>query len=113
MGHALMENRNGMLVDFQVSEATGTAERDAVPELLERAKERRFRPKTMGADKNYDTRDCVKATRACGVTPHVTQNTSGRRSAIDGRTIRFVGNRRTPRFTHWPYTTLVRSRALG
>lgn len=92
-GHALMENRNGMLVDFQISEATGTAERDAVPELIERAKERRFRPKTLGGDKNYDTKDCVKDIRAQGVTPHVTQNTSGRRSAIDGRTTRHEGYR--------------------
>ncbi len=91
MGHALMENRNGMLVDFQVSEATGTAERDAVPELIERAKERRFRPKTLGGDKNYDTKDCVKDMRERKVTPHVTQNTSGRRSAIDGRTTRHEG----------------------
>src|SRR6266542_6414257 len=91
MGHALMENRNGMLVDFQVSEATGTAERDAVPELLDRAKERGFRPKTLGGDKNYDTKDCVKEMRDHKVTPHVTQNTSGRRSAIDGRTTRHEG----------------------
>lgn len=93
MGHALMENRNGMLVDFQVSEATGKAERDAVPELIDRAKERQFHPTTLGADKNYDTRDCVKDLRTRKVTPHVTQNTSGRRSAIDGRTTRHEGYR--------------------
>jgi len=93
MGHALMENRNGMLVDFQVSEATGKAERDAVPELIERAKKRRFRPKTLGGDKNYDTRDCVQEMRQRKVTPHVAQNTSGRRSAIDGRTARHEGYR--------------------
>ena len=93
MGHALMENRNGMLVDFQVSEATGKAERDAVPELIDRAKERQFHPTTLGADKNYDTRDCVKDLRKRKVTPHVTQNTSGRRSAIDGRTTRHEGYR--------------------
>jgi len=93
MGHALMENRNGMLVDFQVSEATGKAERDAVPELIDRAKERQFHPTTLGADKNYDTRDCVKEMRKRQVTPHVTQNTSGRRSAIDGRTTRHEGYR--------------------
>jgi transposase len=91
MGHALMENRNGLLMDFQVSEATGRAERDAVPELLERAKERGFDPKTLGADKNYDTRDSVKKMREHKVTPHVAQNISGRRSAIDGRTTRHAG----------------------
>ena len=91
MGHALMENRHGLLVDFQVTEASGTAERDAAPRLLKQARERRFRPKTLGGDKNYDTRDCVAAIRGCGVTPHVAQNTSNRRSAIDGRTTRHPG----------------------
>jgi len=93
MGHALMENRNGMLVDFQVSEASGTAERDAVPELLDRAEQRQFHPETLGADKNYDTRGCVKDMRERKVTPHVAQNTSGRSSAIDGRTTRHEGYR--------------------
>lgn len=91
MAHALMENRNGMLTDFQVTQATGTAEREAVPTLLEQAQQRGFRPKTMGGDKNYDTRDCVAAMRERGVTPHVAQNTSGRSSAIDGRTTRHAG----------------------
>ncbi len=92
MGHALMENRHGLLVDFQVTQATGTAERDVVPELLERAKNRRFRPKTLGGDKNYDTKDCVQDMREHQVTPHVAQNqTSRRRSAIDGRTTRHPG----------------------
>ena len=53
--HALMENRNGLLVDFVVSEATGTAERDAVPVLLAGARERGFHPRTLGGDKGYDT----------------------------------------------------------
>ena len=91
MAHALMENRNGMLTDFQVTEATGTAERDSVPVLLDQARERGFHPRTMGADKNYDTRECVEAMRKRRVTPHVAQNTSGRSSAIDGRTTRHLG----------------------
>jgi transposase len=91
MGHALMENRHGLLVDFQVSQATGTAERDAVPGLIEQARERGFRPSTLGADKGYDTRAFVADLRQRKVTPHVTQNTSGRRSAIDRRTTRHVG----------------------
>lgn len=91
MAHALMENRNGLLVDFKVTQATGTAERDVVPELLDQARERHFRPKTLGGDKGYDTRDCVADIRARGVTSHVAQNTSGRRSAIDGRTTRHAG----------------------
>ena len=91
MAHALMENRNGMLTDFQVTEATGTAERDVVPALLDQARKRRFRPKTVGGDKNYDTRGCVAAIRERGVTPHVAQNNTRRSSAIDGRTTRHGG----------------------
>lgn len=91
MAHALMENRNGLLVDFRVSPATGTAERDMVPELLAAARERGLHPRTLGADKGYDTRDCVAALRGDRVTPHVAQNRSGRRSAIDGRTTRHPG----------------------
>ena len=91
MAHALMENRHGMLTDFQVSTATGTAERDAVPVLLDQARERGFHPKTTGGDKNYDTRECVEAMRERRVTPHVAQNTRRRSSAIDGRTTRHPG----------------------
>jgi hypothetical protein len=90
-GHALMENHNGLLVDFQLSQATGTAERDAVPALIDQARERGFRPGTLGADKGYDTKACVADLRERKVTPHVAQNTSGRRSAIDGRTTRHAG----------------------
>lgn len=91
MAHALMENRNGLLTDFQVTEATGTAERDMAPSLVEQAQERYFRPKTLGGDKGYDTQDCVAALRKRNVTPHVAQNTTNRSSAIDGRTTRHVG----------------------
>ena len=85
MGHALMENRNGLLMDFVVSGATGTAERDAVPVMLDDARQRGFRPKTLGGDRGYDTRQCVKDMRDLGVTPHVAQRLH---SAIDGRTTR-------------------------
>ena len=88
MGHALMENRSGMLMDFVVSSATGTAESDAVPVLLDDARQRGFRPKTVGGDKGYDTRQCVKDMRDRGVTPHVAQRAH---SAIDGRTTRHPG----------------------
>jgi len=86
LGHAMMENRNGLLMDFQMTQATGTAERDMVPVLLDQTKERGFHPKTLGADRGYDTGDCVQAIRQRQVTPHVAQNESRRRSAIDGRT---------------------------
>jgi transposase len=91
MGQALMENRNGLLVDFQVTIATGTAERDVVPRLIDGARARGFHPSTLGADKGYDTEDCVRTLRARGVTPHVAQNASGRRSAIDERTTSWPG----------------------
>ena len=91
MAHALMENRHGLLVDFQTTQATGTAERDTVPVLVDQAKERGFHPKTLGGDKGYDTGDCVAALRQRGLTPHVAQNTNGRSSAIDGRTTRHPG----------------------
>ena len=88
MAHALMENRHGMLVDFQTTQATGTAERDIVPELLDQARERGFHPRTLGGDKGYDTRDFVADLRRRRVTPHVALNNKGRSSAIDGRTTR-------------------------
>ncbi len=91
MAHALMENRHGMLVDFQTTQATGKAERDTVPVLVDQAKERGFHPKTLGGDKGYDTGDCVADMRRRGVTPHVARNINGRSSAIDGRTTRHEG----------------------
>jgi hypothetical protein len=86
-----VEHRNGLLVDFQASQASGIAERDIVPELIDQARERGFRVETLAADKAYDTRSWVAQLRQQHVTPHVTQNTTGRRSAIDRRTTRHVG----------------------
>lgn len=87
---ALMENRNGLLVDVQVDRATGKAERSAALDLLERlGGGRRI---TLGADKGYDTRAFVAECRELRVTPHVAQNQhTGRRSAIDGRTANAAG----------------------
>ena len=90
MAHALMENRHGLLVDFQTTQATGTAERDTVPVLVDQAKERGFHPKTLGGAK-ATTLGNVAALRQRGLTPHVAQNTNGRSSAIDGRTTRHPG----------------------
>jgi len=88
-GHVLMENRNGLVVDGEITKATGTAEREAALEMLsEVAGDKRV---TIGTDKAYDTHDFVEQTRGMNVTPHVTQNTNGRRSAIDGRTTRHEG----------------------
>ena len=82
-------NRHGLLMDFTVSQATGTAERDAVPELLDGVRERGYRPRTLGADRGYDTKDCVGDMRARRVTPHVARKK--KHSALDGRTTRHAG----------------------
>jgi hypothetical protein len=89
MGHALVENRHGLLVDLRVSTATGYAEREVAIERLD--DHTGAARTTLGAAKAYDTRDFVDACRALDVTPHVAQNTTNRRSAIDGRTTRHVG----------------------
>jgi transposase len=90
MGHALMENRNGLIVDAVTTRASGHAERLAAIALIEPHADRP-RPVTLGADKAYDTADFVMECREHTVTPHVAQNTTGRRSAIDGRTTRHPG----------------------
>jgi transposase len=89
-GHVLMENRSGLVVDAMLTQATGTAEREAALTMLKRSPYRRKRA-TLGADKGYDTRQFVSDCRAVQVTAHVAQNTSGRRSAIDSRTTRHQG----------------------
>lgn len=90
-GHALMDNRSGLLVDFRVAEANGRAERDVALEMVDATVAGSHRV-TVGADKAYDTRDFVARCRERNVTAHVTQNEhSRRRSAIDGRTTRHVG----------------------
>ena len=90
IGHALMENRNGLIVGAVATRASGHAERLAALALIEPRGERP-RPVTLGADKGYDSADFVIELRERTVTPHVAQNTNGRRSAIDGRTTRHPG----------------------
>ncbi len=90
MAHALMENRSGLLVGTCLTRADGHAERVAALALIEPHADRP-RAITLGTDKGYDAEDFVNELRSMGVTPHVAQNTSGRRSAIDGRTTRHAG----------------------
>tara|TARA_B100001105_G_scaffold188498_1_gene152896 strand:+ start:123 stop:1214 length:1092 start_codon:yes stop_codon:yes gene_type:complete len=90
MGHGLMENRHGLLVDACLTFADGHAERVAALHMIEPLADRPRRI-TLGADKAYDTQDFVNELRSMKVTPHVARNTSGRRSAIDGRTTRHGG----------------------
>lgn len=89
-GNVLMENRNGLLLDLRVSQATGLAERQEGLELLKTVTGKRR--KTVGADKGYDTKDFVASCREMGLTPHVAQNQHARRrSAIGARTTRHAG----------------------
>jgi transposase len=95
-GHLLMENRNALLVDIELTQADGYAERATALEMLARLPRRRRR-RTVAADKAYDTAGFVADCRDLGVTPHVAQNTTNRRSAIDGRTTRHPGHRTSQR----------------
>ncbi len=89
LGHALMENSHGLLVDTMVTQADGRAERDAAWRMASRIPG--VKQVTMGGDKNFDTQECVGELREMNVTPHVAQNNTNRRSAIDGRTTRHPG----------------------
>ena len=89
LGHVVTENRNGLVVDVRLTQANGTAEREAALAMLaNKAASKRI---TLGGDRGYDTRGFVAATREHNITPHVAQNDSNRRSAIDGRTTRHEG----------------------
>ena len=90
LAHLLTENRHGFIVDTAVTDATGTAERDAALAMLGDLP-LTTQHVTVGADKGYDTQAWVAAVRTLGITPHVAQHTTNRRSAIDGRTTRHPG----------------------
>lgn len=87
MGHILMENRNSLIVDVAMTQATGTAEREAAHEMLGQVSRHTGRI-TLGADKNYDTKDFVRSCRSMTVTPHVARRKT---SIVDGRTTRHPG----------------------
>jgi transposase len=89
-GNLLVENRNGLIVNAELLEANGRAERDAALLMLEQIPG--VQRVTAGADKGYDTTEFVAECRHLGVTPHVARNT-GRRggSALDARTTRHPG----------------------
>jgi hypothetical protein len=89
-GNVLIENRNGLVVDAELLQANGTAERDAALLMAERIEGNQR--VTVAADKGYDTQEFVREMRDMNVTPHVTQNHQRRGgSAIDGRTTRHAG----------------------
>jgi len=86
MGHVMMENRTGLVVDARLTQASGTAERETALEML--ADLGGSQQVTVGADKGYDTEGFVEECRELGATPHVAQK---QRSAVDGRTTRHEG----------------------
>jgi transposase len=88
LGHLMTENRHGLIVDARVTEANGTAERTTALDMI---KDNAGPESTVGADKNYDTSDFVAGCRKRRCVPHVAQNDSYRRSAIDRRTTRHSG----------------------
>jgi transposase len=90
LGHAMMDNRHGLVIDTRLTEANGRAEREAALAMAAHLPggDKRI---TLGADKGYDTLDFVQGLRHHFVTPHVAQNTSGRASRIDERTTRHDG----------------------
>jgi transposase len=90
-GHLLMEHRNALIVDVELTEATGYAEREAAIEMLGRLPKRERR-RTLAGDKAYDVATFVADVRAMGITPHIAPNTTRQRSTIDGRTTRHAGH---------------------
>ena len=91
LGHALVENRNGLIAAAMVTQADGFAEREAALLMLAEKQKDRKRRITVGADKAYDDRPFVEAVRKLNVTPHISKNDRGRRSNMDGRTTRHEG----------------------
>ena len=85
-----MENRSGLVVETAVTEANGMAERQAAQAMILRHSPRTRRLR-LGADKGYDAQAFVADLRDLNVTPHIAQNVTGRRSAIDGRTTQHPG----------------------
>lgn len=91
LGHALVENRNGLIAAAMATQADGYAEREAALLMLEEKQKGSSGRITVGADKAFDTKDFVMAARALNVTAHVTKNDKGRRSNLDRRTTRHPG----------------------
>ncbi|CDZ74048.1 ISXoo14 transposase [Neorhizobium galegae bv. orientalis] len=89
MGHALMENRHGFVVQAELTKADGHSERSAALDMIHRHSPGSSRRLTLGADKAYDSADFVEDLRQACVTPHVAQR--ARSSAIDGRTTHHPG----------------------
>jgi transposase len=113
-GHTLTENRNGLIVEAELTQATGTAEREAGLRLLARRRARRRGRMSVGADKGYDAREFIAGARALGITPHVAARS--RCSAIDGRTTRhasYAVSQRRRKLVEEPYGWMKTVGGLG
>ncbi|ABM61208.1 IS5-like element ISHha2 family transposase [Halorhodospira halophila] len=119
IGHALMENRHGLIVDTRLTQACGTAEREAALEMIREIPAERGRL-TLAGDAGYNTRDFVQALREYEVTPHVAEKR--RFNAVDGRTTRHPGyavsqriRKRVEEFFGWSKTVggLRKTRFIG
>jgi len=91
LGHALMENKNGLCIDIKINEATGYAEREAALDMLKRQSKKRVCPKTLGADKGYHASDFVSALRSRNIVPHIAQAKNRKTPGLDKRTARHAG----------------------
>ena len=91
LGHALVENRNGLIAAAMVTHADGYAEREAALLMLAERQQGRARRIPVGADKAYDSEDFVRTVRELNVTPHITKNDKNRSSNLDRRTTRQPG----------------------
>src|SRR5690348_10756022 len=96
IGHGLMENRSGLLIDTRLTRVSGYAERLAAVDMVQHRADRP-RAVTLGGDRGYDAADFVEELRTLNIRPHVAQNTRGRRSAIDKRTTRHPGYAKSQR----------------
>src|SRR6202035_1296064 len=91
LGHALVENRNGLVAAAMVTHADGYAERDAALLMLAEKQQGRCRCITVGADKAYDSEDFVRTVRELNVTPHISNKCNTRTRNLDRSTTRQSG----------------------
>lgn len=89
--HALMENRNGLLVDFRLTPSVGVTETEASLQMLKRQARKRVRPATLAGDKGYHTRGFVTSLRDRGIRPHIAMQDGRTTPGLDGRTTRHIG----------------------
>jgi transposase len=100
-GHALMDNRHGLITDVALTAAVGTTEAAAALQLLRRQRRKRLAPVSVGGDKGYHSQGFVRALKARGIRPHI--------ACIEGRTTAGL-DRRTLRSPAYRASQIVRKR---